>query len=74
VAARIKVEVDRDRCQGHGNCVLALADVFEQDAEGTVTLKTEWLPEDSLGAVQRAAYDCPTESISFRLVTDPARC
>ncbi|MEV7085388.1 ferredoxin [Streptomyces sp. NPDC093085] len=68
----IRISVDRERCQGYGNCVLALAGAFDLDAEGLVVLTRRTVDEGDLGAVRRAAYDCPTEAIAFTTDTAPA--
>ncbi|MFC4011161.1 ferredoxin [Nonomuraea purpurea] len=59
------VKVDRSSCQGYGNCVFALAPVFDLDEEGLVVLKREHVTPDELDGLRRAAYDCPTDSIAF---------
>jgi ferredoxin len=61
----IKVEANRDTCEGFGTCVLAAEAVFDLDDEGLVVIKQEMVGDDLLGAVRQAAYDCPTESITF---------
>jgi ferredoxin len=61
----IEVTVDRATCRGYANCVLAAADVFDLDDEGKVVLKASTVEDSQVGAIRRAAYDCPTDSISF---------
>lgn len=61
----IRVEGNRDTCEGFGTCVLVAESIFDIDEDGLVLVKQELVPDDLLAVVQQAAYDCPTESISF---------
>lgn len=59
------IKVDRTTCQGYGNCVLSLPSVFDIDDEGLVVLKRDDVEPGEMEGLRRAAYDCPTESITF---------
>lgn len=61
----IRISVNRDVCDGFGNCVLAAEDIFELDENDVVRLKTELVDSNRAAALRRAAYDCPTNAISF---------
>ena len=61
----ITVKADRDVCQGHGNCVLADAALFDIDDEGLVVLGSETFGPEQLAAARRAAYDFPSEAITI---------
>ena len=61
----ISIKVDREACQGYGNCVLAMPSVFGIDEAGQVVLIEATAADDALDGVQRAAQDCPTNAISF---------
>lgn len=61
----IDIKVDRGACQGYGNCVLALASVFDIDETGQVILLQESVTDADLEGVRQAAYDCPTDAIRF---------
>jgi ferredoxin len=61
----ISIKVDPDRCQGYGNCVLALPSVFDVDETGQVMLLQDRVDDGELEGVRQAAYDCPTDSITF---------
>jgi ferredoxin len=61
----ISIKVDRDVCQGYGNCVLALPSVFDIDETGQVTLLRESVDNGDLEGLRQAAYDCPTDAITF---------
>ncbi|MGC4808850.1 ferredoxin [Micromonospora sp. DT233] len=62
----VRVQVDRERCCGAGNCVLAAPEVFDQDdADGLVVLlRPEPAPEAADG-VRRAADRCPAAAIAL---------
>lgn len=64
----ISIKVDRSTCSGFGNCVLAAEDVFAVDDDGLVVLKLDSVGDERLGAIRRAAYDCPTDSIAYEEV------
>jgi ferredoxin len=64
----IRVVANQDTCEGFGVCVLAAEEVFDLDDGGTVVVKAELVDDALLEKVRRAAYDCPTDSISFEAV------
>jgi ferredoxin len=66
----IRIEINRETCNGYGNCVLAADGIFDLDDEGKVVLKQAEAGDDQADAVQRAVYDCPTDSISCSVVDD----
>lgn len=66
----IRIAVDRETCLGYGNCVLVAEDLFELDDDGLSVVKRELVDEAEREAVRRAAYDCPTDSISFEEVEE----
>ena len=57
---RMRIEVDRDRCAGHGQCLLAAPTVFDLDETAHQVIVLDPEPaEDLRGAVQRAVSMCP---------------
>jgi ferredoxin len=68
----IRIEVNRETCNGYGNCVIAAEDIFDLDGEGLVVLKQSEVGDEHEAAVQRAVYDCPTDSISIVEGSDAA--
>ncbi|WP_086729792.1 ferredoxin [Streptomyces carpinensis] len=66
----MRIDIDKNRCIGAGQCALAAPGVFTQDDEGFSAL----LPgrEDGGGdpMVREAARACPVGAIS---VTEPAK-
>lgn len=62
--ADMKVVVDRDVCQDHGQCCFAAPAVFHLDDEGHLEYDPE--PDDSLlEKVEAAADFCPVQAISY---------
>jgi ferredoxin len=60
----MKVTVDRDLCDGHGQCAFAAPDVFELDEAGDLTY--EPAPDDShRAAVEMASRLCPVQAIAL---------
>ena len=61
----IKVVVDRDLCQDHGQCVFAAPQVFELDEEGTLVVLQEQVGEELRANVEEAADVCPVQAITI---------
>ncbi|MFI1278490.1 ferredoxin [Micromonospora sp. NPDC020751] len=60
----MRIEVDRDRCCGSGNCVLAAPEVFDQDeADGLVLLLRPAPLAGAADRIRRAADLCPAGAI-----------
>jgi ferredoxin len=64
-AEMIRVQANRDTCEGFGTCVLVSETLFDIDDEGLVVVKQDLLADELLAEVREAAYNCPTDSISF---------
>jgi ferredoxin len=61
----MKVVVDFDVCDLHGNCVDAAPEVFQIGDDGMLQVLNE-APPDALGEkVRRAARECPTGAIAI---------
>ncbi|MEU9381729.1 ferredoxin [Streptomyces sp. NPDC048279] len=62
-----KISVERDRCVGAGQCVLAAPDVFDQDEEEGLVLVLDDTPPVSLSdAVHEAVWACPSGALGLR--------
>jgi ferredoxin len=58
----VKISVDRDLCQDHGQCAIAAPAVFQINDEGTLVYDPN--PDDALRAeVEEAADVCPVQAI-----------
>ncbi|MDL2081662.1 ferredoxin [Streptomyces sp. GXMU-J15] len=63
----MKITVDRERCVGAGQCVLAASDVFDQSREdGLVELLEPEPSEDRRAAVNEAELICPSGAIEIQ--------
>jgi len=61
----MKVEADKEKCVGAGQCVLLAPDVFDQDdADGVVILLQETPEPDQWAGVREAVAVCPASAIS----------
>jgi ferredoxin len=64
----MKVYVDLEVCEAHGECVFASPEVFELDA--TDTLHWDQEPDDGLrDSVEEAARACPVQAITVSPLT-----
>ncbi len=61
----IKVIVDRDLCQDHGQCVFAAPQVFELDDDGDLVQLQAEVGDDLRDAVEEAADVCPVQAITI---------
>ncbi|MGC0343914.1 ferredoxin [Streptomyces sp. SLBN-8D4] len=59
----MKVELEADKCVASGQCVLASADVFDQDDDGIAILLEEQVGDDRLDDVEEAVAVCPAAAI-----------
>ncbi|GAA3653376.1 ferredoxin [Lentzea roselyniae] len=60
------VRIDRTRCIGSGQCVLAAPDVFDQsDDDGLGVVLVPEPPTDLLPGVRDAVDRCPSQSVSL---------
>jgi ferredoxin len=61
----MRVIIDQDKCIGSGQCVLAVADVFDQrDDDGVVVLLNDNPPAELHDDVRQAAAVCPARAIA----------
>jgi ferredoxin len=60
----MKVIVDMDKCEFHGQCEIAASDIFQLVADDDLQWVAE--PDESLRADAEAAADvCPTQAITI---------
>jgi ferredoxin len=59
-----RIEIDREKCMGSGNCAFWAPAVFDLDDDGIAyVVDAEGDPEDK---VRLAVEGCPTQAISIR--------
>ena len=59
----MRVEVDLDKCTGHGNCESIADDVFEVQDYGTVLIHENDRPEADRDRMQQAVTQCPAAAL-----------
>ncbi len=62
----MRIVIDWDLCQGHGNCMADAPEVFLVDEKGKLTLLQETPPEPLREKVQNAVSYCPSGAISIK--------
>ena len=61
----MRVQLDRERCQGHGRCYVLAASVFEADDDGYGLVVSEDVPADLHDAARKGAGNCPEDAITI---------
>jgi len=59
----MKVRIDTEVCQGHGQCVMVCGAVFRFDEQGFAVVEAEEVPAEHEDAVARAELQCPERAI-----------
>ena len=59
----MRVEVDLDKCTGHGICESIADDVFEVGDDGIVVIHDNERPESDRERMQRAVTQCPAAAL-----------
>lgn len=61
----MRIEVDHDRCTGHGRCYDVAEDVFGADDEGHTTLLIEGeIPAEHEKDARLAVLNCPERALT----------
>lgn len=61
--AKVKVEIDKEKCIGCGTCVALCPEYFVMEGDKAVVLKSE---ADEASCVEEAKSSCPTIAISVQ--------
>lgn len=61
----MRVEIDLDLCQGHGQCAESAPKVFEVRDDGFAYLLVDEIPADQEANVRDAVSRCPTDAITI---------
>jgi ferredoxin len=59
----MKVEVDLDKCTGHGICESIADDVFEVQDDGSVRIHDAERPEADRDRMRQAVTQCPAAAL-----------
>lgn len=62
----MRVEVDRDLCEGNAVCVGIAPDVFDLDDEDYAVVKADPVPADQEELVERSIAECPRAALIRR--------
>lgn len=61
----MKVVVDRELCQGHGQCIDVAPEVFMMEDDGIAIVIVEEIGEKLLSKVEVAVSRCPADAIKI---------
>jgi sterol 14-demethylase len=61
----VKIDVDRDLCQGHASCEGEAPEVFSVSKQGDLTILQAEPPEELRAKVELAVKYCPTHALSI---------
>jgi ferredoxin len=59
----VRVEVDRDRCEGNAVCLGIAPDIFDLDDEDYAVVKTDPIPADQEDLAEQAIAECPRAAL-----------
>ncbi len=59
----MRVEVDRDRCEGNAVCVGIAPDLFDLDDDDYAVVKADPVPEDQEEAAEQSIQECPRAAL-----------
>jgi ferredoxin len=60
----MRVEVDRDRCEGNAVCVRLAPDVFELDDDDYAMVTADPVPVEQEALAEQAIAECPRAALS----------
>jgi ferredoxin len=61
----VRVEVDLDKCTGHGVCESIAEDVFEVQDDGIVLIHDNERPETDRDRMQQTVTQCPAAALQI---------
>ena len=59
----MRVEVDRDRCEGNAVCLGIAPDLFDLDDEDYAVVKLDPVPGDQEQLAEQAIVECPRAAL-----------
>ncbi|HEY5843790.1 MAG TPA: ferredoxin [Mycobacterium sp.] len=62
----MRVEVDRDRCEGNAVCVGIAPDLFDLDDEDYAVMKVDEIPADQVELAEQSIAECPRAALLRR--------
>jgi len=61
----MRIQVDGDRCTGHGRCYTLVPELFDADDEGHSKVLVDEVPVGLEDRARTAAQNCPEQAISL---------
>ena len=61
----MKVNLDTERCTGHGRCYALAPEVYDADDEGHCVLRHDVIPVELEGKARAGVNNCPEEALSI---------
>ncbi len=62
----MRIEFDRDACEGHNRCYLLAPELFDVDDEGYAVLRIDGeVPEELVEKARLSADNCPEYAITI---------
>jgi ferredoxin len=61
----VKIEVDRNRCEGHAMCEAVAPDLFSVDDEGVVSVLIDDVAPGDVPHAQDAVLSCPVAALKL---------
>jgi ferredoxin len=59
-----RIQLDRERCEGHGTCEQIAPNIYQLDDEGLVSILVDQpLSEELVGAAEAGARVCPIAAL-----------
>ncbi|MGP4055044.1 ferredoxin [Mycobacterium sp. 4D054] len=62
----MRVEVDRDRCEGNAVCVGIAPDLFELDDDDYAVVKSDPVPPEEEAVAEQSIAECPRAALIRR--------
>lgn len=59
----MRVEVDRDRCEGNAVCLAIAPDIFDLDDEDYAVVKKDPIPAGEEDLAEQAIAECPRAAL-----------
>ena len=61
----MQIQLDRERCQGHGRCYVLAPTVFASDDDGYGVVIAAKVPAELHDAARKGAANCPEDAITI---------
>lgn len=69
----MRVELDRNRCEGHALCEASAPEFFSVDEDGHLTIATVRIQAGDVARVQAAVLSCPVAALKLAETSSPRR-